>query len=68
MNNQKLLNKILLTDRQENEDRIDQFTEENNIQRGENGTRETCLGITITFDKRLLALDSFFHVSVVTVE
>ena len=30
----KLLNEILSADRQENEYRIDQFTEENNIQRG----------------------------------
>ena len=30
----KLLNKILLTDRQENENRIEEFAEENNIQRG----------------------------------
>ena len=31
---EKLLNEILLTERQENEDRIDQFTEENDVQRG----------------------------------
>ena len=30
----KLLNELLSTDRPENEDRIDQFTEENDIQRG----------------------------------
>ena len=33
---EKLLNEILLTDRQENEDRIDQFMEENYIQQGRN--------------------------------
>ena len=31
---EKLLNKILLTDRHENENKIEQFTEENDIQRG----------------------------------
>ena len=30
----KLLNELLSTDRPEDEDRIDQFTEENDIQRG----------------------------------
>ena len=30
---EKLLNEILSTDRQENENRIEQFAEENNIQR-----------------------------------
>ena len=29
-----MFNKILLTDRQENENRIEQFTEENDIERG----------------------------------
>ena len=31
---EKLLNEILSTDRQENENRIGQFTEENNIRQG----------------------------------
>ena len=31
---EKLLNEILSTDRQENENRIEQFVKENNIQRG----------------------------------
>ena len=31
---EKLLNEILSTDRQENENRIEQFTKENDIQRG----------------------------------
>ena len=30
----KLLHKVLLTDRQENENRIEQFAKENDIQRG----------------------------------
>ena len=50
----KLLNEILSRDRQENENRIEQFVEENNIHRGWNGTRETCLGITSSFTRNCL--------------
>ena len=62
---EKLLNEMLSTDRQESENRIEQFTEENDIQQG---TRETCLGITISFYKKLLASDRFFRVSATIVK
>ena len=62
---EKLLNEILSTDRQENEDRIEQFTEKSDIQPGKNSeTRKTCLGIIISFYKKWLASDRFFLVSV----
>ena len=62
---EKLLNEMLSTDRQESENRIEQFTEENDIPQG---TRETCLGITISFYKKLLASDRFFRVSATIVK
>ena len=62
---EKLLNEILSTDRQENEYRIEQFTEKSDMQHGKNcETRKTCLGITISFYKKWLASDRFILVSV----
>ena len=56
---EKLLNEILSTDRQENENRIEQFAKENNIQPVYNGTRKTCLRITIAFTRCCLLAGSF---------
>ena len=50
-------------DRQENENRIEQFTERNDIQRGQNGTRDICPGITICFYKKLLGSTGSFLLS-----
>ena len=52
---EKLLNEILTTDRHENERRIEKFVDENDIHRGYKGVFKTCLGITISFYKKLLA-------------
>ena len=60
----KLLNEILSTDRQQNENRMEQFTEESDTQHGwSSGTKKTCLEITISFYKKLLTLDRLNPVS-----
>ena len=61
---EKLLNEILTTDRHENERRIEKFADENDIHRGYKGVFKTCLRITISFYKKLLASDRFFFIPI----
>ena len=61
---EKLLNEILTTDRHENERKIEKFADENDIHRGYKGVFKTCLRITISFYKKLLASDRFFFIPI----